>query len=90
MVDLASDVGFRTLFAFKACLILNTAHAVPMAWPAASSPSFVAAAAFSPYLQRNKPYHVRKIPLPVIVSQEPEKRCACNVQRWIYDRVTHI
>jgi hypothetical protein len=31
MVDLASDVGFRTLFGFKACRILNTAHAAPMA-----------------------------------------------------------
>lgn len=54
IVDVASAVGFRTLFGFKACRILNTAHAVPMAWPAASIPSLVAAAALSPYLHTIK------------------------------------
>lgn len=47
---LARDVGLNALFGLKACLILKTAQAVPKACPAASSPSFVAFAACSPYL----------------------------------------
>lgn len=42
--------GLIALFGFKAFLILNTAHAVPIACPAASSPSFVTFPASSPYL----------------------------------------
>lgn len=49
--DLARVVGFSTLLGLSAFRILNAAHAVPMAWPAASSPSLVASAAFSPYLE---------------------------------------
>lgn len=48
--DLAKVVGFKALLGFSACLILNTAQAVPKACPAASSPSLVALAASSPYL----------------------------------------
>lgn len=50
--DLAKVVGFKALLGFSACLILNTAQAVPKACPAASSPSLVALAASSPYLQK--------------------------------------
>lgn len=49
--DLASVVGLKTLLGLIAFLILNAAHAVPRAWPAALSPSLVASAACSPYLQ---------------------------------------
>jgi hypothetical protein len=73
MVDLASDVGFRTLFGLMACRILNTAHAVPMAWPAASIPSFVAAAAFSPYLKEKTEHGERKF-RQVVVQQRVETR----------------
>lgn len=50
--DLARAVGFKALLGFSAFLILKTAHAVPKACPAASSPSLVAAPASSPYLQK--------------------------------------
>jgi hypothetical protein len=40
--DLTRVVGFRTLLGLNAFRILKAAHAVPIAWPAASSPSFVA------------------------------------------------
>lgn len=50
--DLAKVVGFKALLGFSAFLILNTAQAVPKACPAASSPSLVALAASSPYLQK--------------------------------------
>jgi hypothetical protein len=59
IVDLASVVGFRTLFGFNAFRILNMAHAVPMACPAASIPSLVAVAAFSPYLKLQHKFTVR-------------------------------
>jgi hypothetical protein len=48
---LARVVGLITLLGFRAFLILNTAQAVPIACPAASSPSFVTFPADSPYLQ---------------------------------------
>jgi hypothetical protein len=76
MVDLASDVGFRRLFGLMACRILNTAHAVPMAWPAASIPSFVAAAAFSPYLKENKGHGVRGNLAELWPKEEYKQRCA--------------
>lgn len=47
----AMVVGLKTLFGLKAFLILNTAHAVPNACPAALSPSVVIDPACSPYLQ---------------------------------------
>lgn len=52
--DLAKREGFMTLFGLSAFLILRTAHAVPIACPAASSPSFVTLAASSPYLHKDK------------------------------------
>lgn len=52
--DLANSLGFKTFFGLNAFLILKTAHAVPMACPAASSPSVVALAASSPYLYKNE------------------------------------
>ena len=39
---LARVVGFRTLLGLNAFRILKAAHPVPIAWPAASSPSLVA------------------------------------------------
>lgn len=51
--DLTRVVGFRTLFGLNAFRILKAAHPAPTAWPAASSPSFVAWPACSPYLQEN-------------------------------------
>ena len=44
-------IGLITLFGLNAFRILNAAHAVPKACPAASSPSLVALPACSPYLQ---------------------------------------
>lgn len=44
-------VGLNELLGFKAFRILNTTHAVPIACPAAPSPSCVASPACSPYLQ---------------------------------------
>jgi hypothetical protein len=49
--DLAKVVGLRTLLGLNAFRILKAAHPVPIAWPAASSPSLVASPACSPYLQ---------------------------------------
>ena len=48
---LARVVGLKMLYGLKAFLIFNTAQAVPIACPAASSPSFVTCPACSPYLQ---------------------------------------
>lgn len=53
--DLAKVVGLRTLFGLSALRILNAAHAVPIACPAAPRPSFVALPASSPYLQDKHP-----------------------------------
>lgn len=48
---LARVEDLKTLFGLRALRILKTVHAVPMACPAASSPSFAALPACSPYLQ---------------------------------------
>lgn len=53
--DLAKVVGLRILFGLNALRILNAAHAVPIACPAASRLSFVALLASSPYLQDKNP-----------------------------------
>lgn len=50
MADLASVVGLMELLGSIAFRILKTAQAVPIACPAASSPSVAASAAWSPYL----------------------------------------
>lgn len=49
--DFARVDGLIALFGLSAFRILKTAHAVPTACPAASSPSLVAPPASSPYLQ---------------------------------------
>ena len=93
MVDVASVVGFRRLLGFKACRILNTAHAVPMVWPAASSPSFVAAAALSPYLQENK-FSARDVSLLAFIKDELTLGEKCDagygIFFWRIENVTYL
>lgn len=48
---LAMVVGLMTLFGLNAFLIFHTAQAVPIPYPAASSPSLVTLPACSPYLE---------------------------------------
>jgi hypothetical protein len=52
--------------------ILNTTHTVPIAWPAVSSPSFVAAADFSSYLEEKK--HGVKGRFSELWSKEEQKQ----------------